>query len=222
MNIQPYLEQINNLNPLEQVVYFNSDHWVNFDYKNNLVSDEMIFIAHKYANHITRGDIINHLRSQHGSLMSGFILTMIWGHGYSENGRADNRGPWKVSNMLNTYDQALTILESAKTCLEKNDIHAAHVSFNQMKRCRVNFFSKFLYFLGRSLNMKKYPLIFDARVAKTISLVNSINQDLCHILNIEPNQKPEAYVHYVNQMHEISQTNDVDADKLELFFFKGL
>jgi hypothetical protein len=91
-----------------------------------------------------------------------------------------------------------------------------------MQRCRVNFFSKYLYFLGRSLNMTRYPLIFDARVAKTIGRLTSTNPSLFSIIDIQPKQDPISYNNYVTEVHNIANDLNVDSEKIEYFLFNGI
>jgi len=222
MNLTPYLDQINNLNPLEQRLNFNPGHWCNFNYNNALVTDDMHFISANYQNGISRQEIINYIRQEDSTLLRGFLLTMVWGHGFSEYGRADNRGPWKVSQMLSNIDNAIEILENAKNHLLHDNIQSAHSSFDNMQRCRVNFFSKYLYFLGRSLSMARYPLIFDARVAKTIGQLTSTNPNLFSILDIQPKQDPISYINYVTEIHDIASELNVESEKIEYYLFNGV
>lgn len=222
MNLIPYQDAINNLNPLGQRLYFNPDHWRNFNYNNQLVSNDMVFISENYQNGISRQDIINYFRQENCSLLKGFLMTMVWGHGFSEHGRADNRGPWKVSQMLINFDNAIQILENAKNCLIENNLQSAHSSFENMQRCRVNFFSKYLYFLGRALNMQRYPLIFDARVARTIGQLTSTSQNLFSILDIQPKQDAFSYDSYVTEIHNISNELNLESEKIEYFLFNGI
>jgi hypothetical protein len=222
MNLTPYLDTIKNLNPLGQRLNFNPVHWRNFNYNNELVTNDMTFISDNYQNGISRHDIINYFNQENSTLIRGFLLTMVWGHGFSEHGRADNRGPWKVSQMLSNFDNTLVILKNAKNHLILNNIQSAHSSFDNMQRCRVNFFSKYLYFLGRSLNMKRYPLIFDARVAKTIGQLTSTNYNLFSIIDIQPKQDPISYNNYVTEIHNIASDLNVDGDKIEYFLFNGI
>ena len=222
MNLIPYLDTINNLNPLGQRLYFNPDHWLNFNYNNALVTGDMTFISANYQNGISRQDIINYFKQENSTLLRGFLLTMVWGHGFSEHGRADNRGPWKVSQMLSNFNNTILILENAKNFLKQDNIQDAHLSFDTMQRCRVNFFSKYLYFLGRSINMKRYPLIFDARVAKTIGQLTSTNPNLFSILDIQPKQDPISYNNYVTEIHRIASELNVESEKIEYFLFNGI
>lgn len=50
MNLSPYRDLINNINPLGQRLYFNPVHLRDFNYKNPIVSNDMIFISDNYQN----------------------------------------------------------------------------------------------------------------------------------------------------------------------------
>lgn len=221
LNLTLYEETIKNLDPMGQRLYFHPNHWQNFNYPNKHLKKEMEFIADRFQNGITRGDIISLLRENEEALLRGFLLTMIWGHGYPESGKADNRGPWKVSQMLNHHNESIELLESVRNYLVKNDVKSAHLAFKKMERCRVNFFSKYLYFLGRSLNIEQYPLIFDARVSKSISVITSTHPELLTIVDFQPRQDPDSYEYYIREIHKVANSMDVDADKIELFLFNG-
>ena len=222
MNLIPYLDSIKDLRPLEQTLKFNPDHWSQYNYNNELVTNDMNFIAQNYQNGISRKDIINYFSEENSTLIRGFLLTMVWGHGFSEHKGADNRGPWKVSQMINDLDKTIMILEDARNNLLNDNIQLAHSSFLKMDRCRVNFFSKYLYFLGRSLKMINYPLIFDARVAKTIGKLISTNHNLYSILDINPKQDAFSYNNYVIEIHKIAIELNVDSEKIEYFLFNGI
>ena len=220
MNLDSYKEIIRNLNPIEQCIYFDHNHWINFKYNNPVITTEVSYISKNYQNGISRKDIISYLSKENSSIRIGFLLTMIWGHGYSEHGKADNRGPWKVSKMLHNIEDSNLILEGAKYHLKQNDLESAYTCFDNMDRCRVNFFSKFLYFLGRSLNMNYYPLIFDTRVAKTMGRL-TLDSDLFSILEIQPKQSSAAYCSYIKKIHSIADTLELEAENIEYFLFNG-
>jgi hypothetical protein len=221
MNLIPYLESIKDLKPLEQTLKFNPDHWSQYNYNNVLVTNDMEFIAQNYPKGISRQDIISYFSKEGSTLIRGFLLTMVWGHGFSEHGKADNRGPWKVSQMISNLDNTIIILENAKEYLKNDNIQLAHSSFRKMDRCRVSFFSKYLYFLGRSLKMTHYPLIFDARVAKTIVQLISKNPEMYTFINTnhQPRQDRVSYNNYVMEIHRIANELNVESEKIEYFLF---
>jgi hypothetical protein len=221
MNVQPFFNEIQNLDPLNQEIFFNRNLWKNNSFLKDQLKSDVAWIIENSEDQISRGDIIKYLNTENADLRVGFLMSMIWGHGAGENGRPDNRGPWKVSKMFEDFAGAERILKNADAALENNDILDAHRSFINMPRCRVNFFSKFLYFLGKSKGMKNYPLIFDARVAGSLARLNSIEPDVNTIFSIQPSQDAESYLKYVNLIHQISGDRNLDADKIELFLFNG-
>jgi hypothetical protein len=222
MNLIKYLDVIENLNPLEQRLSYNAKHWLDFQYHNPSVLNHVKYISENYHKSISRNDIISYFRKDDSILIRGFVLTMIWGHGSSEYSKADNRGPWKVSEMLKDINNVEQILDNAKKFLLLGDLESAHLSFKKMQRCRVNFFSKFLYFLGRSLNIEEYPLIFDARVATTINRLVSTDDNLTSILDVLPKQDANSYKLYVKKIHVYARTHRVESEKIEFFLFNGL
>ena len=219
MNIQPYINEINALNPQQQRLNYNCEHWANYNYGNNQVNTEIIEIINQFNNSLSRNEIINYLRQPNRSLLKGFIMTMMWGHGFEIGGNPDNRGPWKVGKMLNNFDSNVAIINNALTHLTNNDIISAFTELNTIERCGVSFFSKYLYFLGRALNINVYPLIFDRRVAHSIIKLNSINLNLIELVDINPRQNAEAYCNYINLIHTIATENDVEGENLEYFLF---
>ena len=219
MNIQPHLNEIYPLVPLNQSLTYNANHWLNYNFTNPNIPSKIQFIITNYPNVISRNDIINYLRSPNMDLLTGFLMSMIWGHGAGPHGNMDNRGPFKVNEMTSNIANTNLILGNCYSALQRNDILTAFNSFKPMSRIRVNFFSKYLYFLGRSLNLERYPLIFDARVTSTMCRLNSVNIAVFNILTITPDQKFIAYDSYLNMIHYQSQLHNVDADKIEYYLF---
>ncbi len=146
MDLKPYIQEINDLRPLEQRIYFKQNDWVDSKHKKEEISKELDFIVENYQNGISRNEIILYFAQKDNSLLIGFLMTMIWGHGFSEIGKVDNRGPWKVSKMFTNFEESKGILEKAKDNLKVNNLIGSHQSFDKMERCRVNYFSKYLYF----------------------------------------------------------------------------
>ena len=219
MNIQPYLNEITPLLPLNQSLTYNTNHLQNYNFTNPNVPSRIQFIIANYPDLISRNDIINYLRSPNMDLLTGFLMSMIWGHGAGPHGNMDNRGPFKVSEMTSDIANTNLILATCHTALQNNDILTAFNAFKPMKRIRVNFFSKYLYFLGRSLDLERYPLIFDARVASTMCRINSINIEVFNLLTITPGQRFTTYESYLNMIHQQSRMHNVDSEKIEYYLF---
>jgi len=219
MNLLPYRETINDLNILEPRASFNSGHWLNFEYGNDLITTKVNEITENYFERISRQDIIAYLSDHNNSLMTGFIMSMIWGHGYTGNNRPDNRGPWKLARMLSNLGTADGIFQDVYASLSESNIINAHRAFIPMPRCRVAYFSKFLYFLGKALQMINYPLIFDKRVATGIATLGLEDSVLRHTLDVNPNPDAISYNVYVTEIHRNAELLHVDADKIEFFLF---
>lgn len=222
MNLQPYINDIRELAPLNVEASFIPEHWQNYKYQNVTIVDDIYSIINDHPNVISRQDIITYLSRPDRTLQKGFLMTMIWGHGFGQNGRPDNRGPWKVDQMLADFKLSQIMLNAANNGLMVNDIISAHKAFDKMSRCGISFFSKFLYFLGRAIGMINYPLIFDARVAKTLAQLTSTNPQIFSILSFMPNQDALAYSIYVSEIHNIARQYSIEADKIEYFLFKGI
>lgn len=222
MNIEPYIDSIRNSSPLLIKTHFKEENWLNQSYQDLSIVHYIESISQKYSNGISRNDIINYLSNKNSSLVQGFLMTMIWGHGYTEHTKADNRGPWKVSQMLGNLKIAEKRLEDVKSSLLDNDLIKACNYFEGMNRCRISFYSKFLYFLGKGISMTNYPLIFDARVGRTIGQLISNDQQMFSVLEVRQSQDPFAFKIYVEKIHELSKAYNVEADNIEFFLFKGV
>ena len=70
--------------------------------------------------------------------------------------------------------------------------------------------------------MTRYPLIFDARVAKTIGQLTSTSPNLFPILDIQPKQDSISYNNYLTEIHEIASELNVESEKIEYFLFNGI
>jgi len=145
MNLQPYIKQIKELNPLSQRLFYNIEHWKNYNFNNQTILDDIEIITNEFRNGISRQEIIDFIGQNQDNLRMGFILTMIWGHGFSEHGKADNRGPWKVSQMLENLSKSEDILLNANNCLNNHDFKGAHNEFKDMKNGKykiISFYAK--------------------------------------------------------------------------------
>jgi len=230
----PSLEEV-----MKQTIKFKPDNWLsNKTQKNEKVFDDEIFpIVQKVCgmfkcdidkneSTISREQIIDFIKQPDSDPLQIFILVMIWGHGEKEN-----RGPWKVGQMLDKPKDAKSILENSFKAIKEEKtnegeikeekIKKAHIAFKEMKRCRVNFFSKFLYFVGKANNVKNYPLIFDARVAENLIKLHmkEIDPEVAELVTYQPQQDADSYAKYCKLMHKIAADNKIEADQLEYYLF---
>ncbi|MDR3611883.1 MAG: hypothetical protein P4L27_15035 [Ignavibacteriaceae bacterium] len=201
---------------MNQLQEYNVTNWSNYNYNSDEICHEIQEILSEYPIGITRQNIIVHYQSYPHNILKGFLMSMIWGHGY------DNRGPWKVSKMLTDFPAAIEILNNAANAVVDQDLIRAHKSFRNMQKIRVNYFSKYLYFLGRGRNINRYPLIFDNRVASSICRLHDTNSDWFNLFNIQSNTDAESYLSYNNLLHQQSDELNIEAEKIEYFLYLGI
>ena len=221
MDLSAHKQQILELNPLGQTLNFNPAHWLNYSYANQQITDEIESIVNCYVQDISRSDIIEFVHSNPKELLRAFLMTMIWGHGSAPGGRVDNRGPWKVNEMTADLSRCIQTLEEVSAYIKDQQLEKAFHSFKWMPRIRVNFFSKFFYFLGRAKEVYHYPLIFDQRVAIAISKKNSLEEFPNRFLVVSPGQGCEDYINYVDYIHLKAKELGVPAENLEYYLFQS-
>lgn len=221
--LKNHIEEIEALNPGIQSVHYHG-YWVNY-FAHPEINESIVKINAHYPGNvgISRQDIIDYLGQQDATLLRGFLMSQIWGSGFIPGQQqADNRGHWRTSHALHNLDFALNQLNLVNELLQGGDIFRAHELFEPLPRIRVNYFSKFLYFLGRSLNVNEYPLIFDSRVSKKIRMHADVNDVIFYVVQNDGNPKQDAhsYQQYCTQMHHYSeQLGNVGADKIEYFLW---
>jgi hypothetical protein len=89
-----------------------------------------------------------------------FLLSMTWGY-YNAN-----NGAFRVNRLVAGGNRKL-IRESLNKMKDRN-VAAAFDALNSIPYMGMSYISKALYFVGRALNMKRYPLILDNRVAEAL------------------------------------------------------
>jgi hypothetical protein len=107
MKLESYIDKIRTLKPLEIKASFNRKHWSDFNYNDSFIRDKIIALVDFYPNGFSKQDIIEYLSKPNKMLLDGFLMTMIRGHGSSLYNKSDNRGSWKVNQMLNNYEQQM-------------------------------------------------------------------------------------------------------------------
>lgn len=189
------------------------------DFKDNMLSEKLEVIMAHLKIEVTRTDLVNFYQIPDIDAETKFIATMIWGHEASEGGRRDFRGPWKVTEMFNESVAATKAIREVSVSSNK-DIMTSYRTLNKkLKMCGPNFFTKHLYFLGKSSGINLYPLIFDNRVASGIvklSLNSSKNLDF---VNVSTKTTPEAYLTYLKLVCKEAEVIECELDKIEYFLF---
>ncbi len=72
------------------------------------------------------------------------------------------------------------------------------------------------------MDMTIYPLIFYARVAKTIGQLTSTKPNLFSTLETQPKQDSISYTNYVTEIHKIANSLNIEAENVEYFLFNGI
>lgn len=225
--IKPYLKEIENLDFLTSKSNFHIKNWQDSKDLNYSIKLLLENIFSQFEDGISRQNIIDSLKltDDPNFLIKGFLMTMIWGHGYSKkdkNSKSDNRGPWKVSKMLLDFPNKILSLKKIFDYLNQSQLRNACLEFASFERCKISFYSKYLYFLGKSINPLKYPLIFDARVATTMIKLEMKDISLCELVEIKPNQNVDSYLSYVERIQNLALDYRLEADNIEYFLFKGI
>ncbi len=148
-----------------------------------------------------------------------FLASMIWGHESGEGGRRDGRGPWKVRQMISDETDARQVLAS----LDVSSRSAIAASYSALtgafKRCGPNFFTKHMYFVGKALALKHYPVIFDNRVASGICQVAGLKGQAARMISVSTSRSLAGYMTYLDFVHRESDRLGCQPDQIELFLF---
>lgn len=194
-------------------------HWEKHLVTDAVMMDRLHVIRGKVGDSVTRHEIVNFYADSGVSLEIKFMLAMIWGHEATEGGRRDGRGPWKLMQMFK--DRALTdaLIQSVDLSTDESLMASYKQLEAKVDRCGPNFFTKHFYFLGKSLGLKHYPLIFDDRVANGLIQRMLPDASLLSLVSVSTLRSPEAYIGFLRLAHQIAQAAQAEPDQVELFFF---
>ncbi len=82
-----------------------------------------------------------------------------------------------------------------------------------------SFYTKHLYFLGKSQSIKRYPLVFDNRVANGLARLSSMNDEWFRMISIAAIRDWDAYRQYFQFAHAEADKIGCKPDQVELFLF---
>jgi len=217
--LSKFKELIVSLNPDNQSIPYNQHLW-----QLSLQEDpDLAKIIEIFPNTITRSDLKN-LGSEavrdSNSVRRFFIAVMMWGYGTT------NYGPYRVKKML-ANGAAEGILRGALQRIVDGNVQVAYRDF-RLPGCGPSFMTKYLYFVGLSIDMIPLPLILDSRVAESLIIVMH-DEGLSHtdFLKYSVDKKgrknvqryPEGYTRYVTLINEWAKELGCRADAIELFLF---
>jgi hypothetical protein len=201
--------KIRSLKPEEQSVPYYVETW-----RRHLGLDQDLeFLALTCPCQVSRGNLFRLAANarQSGSLEDirrVFLGAMLWGYG------TVGYGSWRTQRMLATPDSG-EMLKRTFDLIAENRIEEAYSGF-RLDRCGPSFFTKFFYFSGFEPSSRRYPLILDAVVRR--SLMSFADADLSDFADTSQ-RNPRGYIHYIQLMHEWAQELNCEAHNIELFLF---
>lgn len=156
-----------------------------------------------------RNDATRRRRILVASLMSGYGLSGLRWHGFKP-----------VNNMLNdpTLDDRLAKCEES---LKHGDLDTAYSTMSEPQIPRIGpaYFTKVLYFLGRSTRARpQYPLILDTFVSESLAWLTGYRA----LVKVYywPVSSPETYVTYVRTMHDWAMAIGTSAETIEFYLYR--
>ena len=171
------------------------------------------------ASPANRADVVDFYRNEDIAKETKFIAAMIWGYSPTAGGRRDGRGPYRVMKMFSDPAKAATAIGNVDITTRDDIVRSYESLDDALDRCGPNFFTKHLYFLGKSTNIEKYPLIFDDRVARGILKLSASNHDWMEMVTASAMRSPEAYMLYLAFAFEEADKIHCNADHIEYFLF---
>jgi hypothetical protein len=177
----------------------------------------------------TRKDVISFHKRDDINDITKFLSVMMWGYASDVNSRPDNRGPSRVQKMLTSgHIYVSNLLVKTKELVKADRLIEAYNEFEKKNEsgkkkvpmCGPNFFSKYFYFVGKSLDLKKYPLIFDDRVAVGLVKICTSCKSLLNLVSITTIRHAKIYKEYVDFIHDCAEKLQCEADQIEFFLFQ--
>jgi hypothetical protein len=174
------------------------------------------------GDNFNREDVVNFYANTQVDNVTKFLATMIWGYAAPANGQAAGYGPYRVSQMFIDPDASSAAINGVN--VHNNEgIMESYTSLDQtLHKCGPNFFSKHFYFLGKSLGINRYPLIFDDRVAaglvKVLVPPNQLGPAF-NMVNIAAKRKPVAYIAYLEYVWNEARLIGCNPDQIEHYLF---
>jgi len=201
--------QIQSLQPGTQSIPYGVETW-----RRHLGPDQDLeFLALTYPCQISRGDLFRLAASARRSgspedIRRVFLGAMLWGYG------TVGYGSWRTQRMLSTPGSS-DMLKRTFDLIAENRIEEAYSGF-RLDRCGPSFFTKFFYFSGFEPGSRRYPLILDAVVRR--SLMSFADADLSDFTGTSQ-WNLRGYIRYIQVMHEWAQELNCEAHNIEFFLF---
>ena len=163
-----------------------------------------------------------------------FLASMIWGYEAPEGSSASERGPRRVPKMMKSLGTGGKSDPLTGICVsDEEDIRKYYARHKSIKECGPNFFTKYLYFLGKSADERRpkrkyYPLIYDDRVATAFVKIavdsargpTNAQPHLLKLITAHARPARYAYLNYMRFARQQALAIDCDLDKIEYFMFR--
>ena len=171
-------------------------------------------IAAVLGKSFTRSEIISFYQQDDILPETKFVAAMIWGHEAPAGSKRDPRGPWKISEMFSDVMQATDAIRGVSV-EDREGIVSSYKSLNKaLNQCGPNFFTKHFYFLGKSLGIERYPLIFDDRVAAGLIKLSLSDASTLEIVKVITERNPKAYLRYLSFTWECADRIHCEPDQI--------
>jgi hypothetical protein len=149
-----------------------------------------------------------------------FLAAMMWGYEAPADSKRAGYGPWRVNEMFGGEDNMDRFLVRLSVGSYNQIAQAYEALMGKLPWCGPNFFTKHLYFLGRSSDANPMPLIFDNRVAEGIAaLLRSVSPAM-GALRVSPSTTVEAYLSYLRYVHHQAELTGASPEQIELYLFQ--
>jgi hypothetical protein len=210
---------------LNQRFSINRGHW---SAVHTLTGDpEVAWLLANLPNGISRQDVIGLTDPTRTVLRRRIaVAALMWGYGVS-GFRWGKKLDTALSTMLG--QQLNQVLAGCEANLLNNNVEAAYRDFVKIGRggredslyasVGPPFFSKILYFLGKNLGMKKYPLILDTKVSINLAQLTGFRL-LVRPADCRPLPDSGAYGLYVEYMHAWAASLAVAPEVIEAYLWE--
>ena len=178
--------------------------------------DDVAWLLESYPSALSRDQILGIDHPDPGTRSRRILIaSLMWGYG---TGGLRFRGMVDIAALL--ADGSLN--ERLIRChdgLGQGDVRSAYSALTEIRGIGSAFFTKFLYFLGRSLDADpEYPLILDTRVAESLAWLTGY-RELVAAESYRPMNDPESYAAYVATMHRWARHLRTTADAIEFYLW---
>jgi len=211
-------QEIKELDVNEFLVNCEFTYWENEFKDNEYVWPHLESVRNFFGKSFGRREVVDFYKTD-AHIQAKFLASMVWGHEAPENSKRDTRGPFKVREMFSSPKFSTTVINVGVDTYE--EISSSYVSIKKdIRRCGPSFLTKHLYFLGKSKNTDKYPIIFDNRAAIGLVKINLSCIECLNFTSIQAATKVDAYIDFLRFVENQSSLIGCDLDQIEYFLFK--